>query len=404
MVSKVRVKRRTTGTSGAPSTLAGGELAVDETTTIPSLYYGKGDNGSGSATSIVKINNPALSNLTDASISSPSTGQTLKYNGTAWENTLLDVVGTVVTGTWQATAIGVAYGGTGLASGTSGGVPYFSATTTMASSGALADGGVVLGGGAGEAPATNANLFYDGTTLCIGSTVAASGTSLEIWGFASNLFADDLLPPLYIFGRARGDSSAFEYVARGDICGSLLYTAYYPLDAEDALNSVGNEGVQVEYFSEPNEIVHSIKFLNLNNLDGASVVREQKVIQKELTDNTAKNLVRLIMLNERHGACIIEYSVNVQNEAAGPTNESQTETGMVSVAATRSNGGVIDVTVTKFGDSQNLTAGTLDVTFDWNGDSPYIDVTSNSSLSDIIYHRISYTIKNLGNETITVPA
>lgn len=45
-------------------------------------------------------------------------------------------------------------GGTGLSSGTSGGVPYFSGTTTMASSGALAANALVIGGGAGAAPST----------------------------------------------------------------------------------------------------------------------------------------------------------------------------------------------------------------------------------------------------------
>lgn len=52
------------------------------------------------------------------------------------------------------TAVTVAQGGTGLTSGTSGGVPYFSATTTMASSAALAANALMIGGGAGAAPAT----------------------------------------------------------------------------------------------------------------------------------------------------------------------------------------------------------------------------------------------------------
>lgn len=43
-------------------------------------------------------------------------------------------------------------GGTGLSSGTSGGIPYFSAATTMASSGALAQYQLMVGGGAGAAP------------------------------------------------------------------------------------------------------------------------------------------------------------------------------------------------------------------------------------------------------------
>jgi hypothetical protein len=51
-------------------------------------------------------------------------------------------------------AVTVAQGGTGIASGTSGGIPYFSGSTTIASSGALAANAVVIGGGAGTAPST----------------------------------------------------------------------------------------------------------------------------------------------------------------------------------------------------------------------------------------------------------
>lgn len=46
----------------------------------------------------------------------------------------------------------VAGGGTGIASGTSGGIPYFSGSTTIASSGALTASQLVLGGGAGASP------------------------------------------------------------------------------------------------------------------------------------------------------------------------------------------------------------------------------------------------------------
>ena len=66
------------------------------------------------------------------------------------------------------TKLAVAQGGTGLASGTSGGVPYFNASSTMLSSGALSVSQVVLGGGAGGAPtslaAGSANqLLHAGT-------------------------------------------------------------------------------------------------------------------------------------------------------------------------------------------------------------------------------------------------
>lgn len=68
----------------------------------------------------------------------------------------------------------VSQGGTGLTSGTSGGIPYFSGTTTMASSAALAANAIVLGGGAGAAPATTTT--GTGVVAAIGnSTNAANG-------------------------------------------------------------------------------------------------------------------------------------------------------------------------------------------------------------------------------------
>lgn len=68
-----------------------------------------------------------------------SAGQTWTTNGS----------GTLTFGT-----LGVPGGGTGITSGTSGGIPYFSASTTIASSAALAANALVVGGGAGVAPST----------------------------------------------------------------------------------------------------------------------------------------------------------------------------------------------------------------------------------------------------------
>lgn len=52
------------------------------------------------------------------------------------------------------TPLAVSSGGTGLSSGTSGGVLYFSSTSALASSAALAANALVVGGGAGVAPST----------------------------------------------------------------------------------------------------------------------------------------------------------------------------------------------------------------------------------------------------------
>jgi hypothetical protein len=50
----------------------------------------------------------------------------------------------------------VANGGTGLTAGTSGGILAYTGTGTLASSGALTQYGVVIGGGAGAAPTSTA--------------------------------------------------------------------------------------------------------------------------------------------------------------------------------------------------------------------------------------------------------
>jgi hypothetical protein len=53
MASILRIRRRITGAAGAPSSLKNAELAYNEIENV--LYYGKGDNGSGTATSIIQI-------------------------------------------------------------------------------------------------------------------------------------------------------------------------------------------------------------------------------------------------------------------------------------------------------------------------------------------------------------
>jgi len=74
--------------------------------------------------------------------------------------TFLSISGSPITSsgtlaiTLSGTALPVANGGTGLTSGTSGGVPYYSASGTLTSSAALAASALVVGGGAGVAPST----------------------------------------------------------------------------------------------------------------------------------------------------------------------------------------------------------------------------------------------------------
>jgi hypothetical protein len=85
----------------------------------------------------------------------------------------------------------VANGGTGLSSGTSGGILAYTASGTLASSGALAANNVVVGGGAGAAPSST-NLLSIAAAVTTGNYIQGIGyadtvTALGNTGTAINL-------------------------------------------------------------------------------------------------------------------------------------------------------------------------------------------------------------------------
>ena len=85
--------------------------------------------------------------------SSPANGD-LVYNSTS--NTLRAYINSawVSLGGGVTTPVSVANGGTGLSSGTQGGIPWFNGTTSMASSALLTASALMIGGGTGAAPST----------------------------------------------------------------------------------------------------------------------------------------------------------------------------------------------------------------------------------------------------------
>ena len=89
---------------------------------------------------------------------------TVTYNAVSGDYELVGTIGPTVP---------VARGGTGLTSGTSGGILYYSATGTLASSGVLASNAIVLGGGAGTTPATTTT--GTGVVTAVGNAVNTTG-------------------------------------------------------------------------------------------------------------------------------------------------------------------------------------------------------------------------------------
>lgn len=101
-------------------------------------------------------------------------------------------------GTWQCAlsysgpsdALPVPYGGTGLTSGTSGGIPYFNASNTIASSALLAQFGVLLGGGLGGSP-TNIAVPSTANEIFMSGSASTPAWSTSTWPATTT--ANDIL-------------------------------------------------------------------------------------------------------------------------------------------------------------------------------------------------------------------
>lgn len=175
-------------------TISGSQTAVTLSTTNGTTLNQAGSGATGSAQyaiinctgnpgGLLTVTAPATSKVYLV-INATSTNQSVKVVGTgpttgvtvaasraaliAWNGSDFRLIAT--TDASQLSGIlAVANGGTGLSSGTSGGIPYFSSTSTMASSAALVASAIVIGGGAGVAPSTTTT--GTGVLTAIGNAV-----------------------------------------------------------------------------------------------------------------------------------------------------------------------------------------------------------------------------------------
>ena len=158
MANTLRIKRRVTGVTGAPSTLAPAELAFNEVSTGRILYYGLGDAGGGVASSVLAIGGPdftpsSISNLTGVITSVGLSTSIASQTGTGTKF-VVDTSPTLVTPN-----IGVA---TGTSLVLSGDLTVNGTTTTIASTTlAVSDKNIVLA----SASITDAAADGGGITL-----------------------------------------------------------------------------------------------------------------------------------------------------------------------------------------------------------------------------------------------
>jgi len=135
----------TTGAATAPT------FRALVSTDIPSLSYVSSVSATAPITSTGGLT-PTIAVTSSALTKTDDTNVTVTLGGSP---TTALLAATSLTLGWSG-QLAVGRGGTGLSAGTSGGIPYFSSTSTIASSALLTQYGVVYGGGSGAAPVATA--------------------------------------------------------------------------------------------------------------------------------------------------------------------------------------------------------------------------------------------------------
>lgn len=120
---------------------------------------------------------------------------------------------------------------------------------------------------------------------------------------------------------------------------------------------------------------------------------------KVLTNNSATTIVNVTNASNTSTGGVIDYCVEVFDGT-----DTQYECGMATYGISNKAGAFTGNTVTKFGNHQNATSGTLTVTIAISGANPgALSVNANSSLSPSTgYPRMTYSLRNLGQQAVSV--
>ena len=227
----------TTYTAGTGLTLAGTVFSITNTAVTAASY------GSASAVPTFTVNAQGqLTAAADVNIAisgSQITSGTVDSARISGSYTGITGVGTLTAGTWNATTLGVAYGGTGLTSYTIGDIIYASGSTTLAALPDVATGNALLSGGVGAAPSYGK----------IGLTTHVSGTLPVANGGTNGTAAPTAGAVAYGTGTEYAFSAAgtSNQVLLSGGSGAPTWSNQSSLTAGSATNLAGGAASQIPY-------------------------------------------------------------------------------------------------------------------------------------------------------------
>jgi len=153
----IKIKRRaSSGAAGSPSSLKSGELAFNENASDKKLYYGYGDDGNGTATSVIAIAAEQIPNAGLVNSSVTINSQSLSLGGSLTLDT--DNINEGSTNLYYSDASARA----AISGDASTGLSYNSST------------GVVLLSGIPNASLTNSSITINGSAIALGESVSTS--------------------------------------------------------------------------------------------------------------------------------------------------------------------------------------------------------------------------------------
>jgi hypothetical protein len=172
--------------------------------------------------------------------------------GSTVVNSSLTSVGTISTGTWNATEIAVNKGGTGLTSYTIGDIIYASGSTTLAKLAGVATGNALISGGVGTAPSwgkIGLTTHVSGTlAVANGGTgvTTSTGTTNVVLSDSPTLTGTPLAPTASVDTNTTQIATTAFVIGQGYLKSSTASSTYAPISNPTFTGTVSSNGTLIK--------------------------------------------------------------------------------------------------------------------------------------------------------------